>query len=331
MPDLQEIFNRREDLPDGGHYDIIDQPEVSTEEKAVDVMIDNTEVSEPNDDVSSVSKMFSRMLEIQKGPQTTDQSQDEPALKTKSDWIWAELPDDIRDRLATWRDMFVKAIPGAEPVKNLHITLFHEILNIPRDLNTIIATTSNVTPAEATLGSLKAFRTESHGVAVVIDVKSPQLRDLRHALEFIEHTPSIHIYSPHITLAYIPECEGTAIEGLELFGIRGQEFVIDSICVGTQDSNHPCAMLGANAEWISRFEPTRKTEKSFGMSTLTAEDGGILTRPDFDTPYFPGDDDDQQDKSLPDNDDDDDDSDDEQWIRRSQEMADNLDDMFGAF
>jgi hypothetical protein len=51
------------------------------------------------------------------------------------------------------------------------------------------------------------------------------------------------------------------------------------------------------------------------MSTLTAESGGILINPWID------DDDDDDDY--------DDDDDDEQWIRRSQEMADNLDDLFG--
>lgn len=292
MADLDELFHRREELPDGGHYDIIDTPE----EPAAVV-------------TKNVSMLFDRMAMFKTGNV-------EPVVqKVPRDWMWADVPEEISKRLATWRDMFVKALPGSEAVKDLHITLFHELLNFAHDLKDIITTAANAVPAEATLGGLRAFRTENDGIAVAIEVISFQLRDLRKQFQgFVQHTPSIHgTYTPHITLAYIPNCEGIAVEGLELFGIYGQKFLIESINAGTYDSNHPCAMLGARSEWISRFEPT--TLKSQGMSTLTAESGGILINPWID------DDDDDDDY--------DDDDDDEQWIRRSQEMADNLDDLFG--
>lgn len=339
MPALKEIFHRREELPDGGHLDIIDTPEEpanpdltkSTKDtkmfmKADDVLAQVESIAAAQQENQSLSLMFTRMAEIKNGDNTPDELDEAEQEKTPREWIWATVPKDIVKLLNGWKRKFVKAIPGAEAVDDLHITLFHDILNMTEDLSQIVSTCANATPCEATLGSLRAFRTENHGVAVVIDVASFQLQALRHKLEGeIEHTPSIHRYSPHITLAYVPDCEGTAIEGLELFGIKGQEFIVETINAGTEDSHHPCAMLGANAEWISRFEPTPTaiSEKSMGMSTLTAESGGVLMQPGLAL-------EDDNEKSL-DDDETEDSDEDEQWLRRSQEMADSLDDMFGGF
>lgn len=319
MSKVFELFNTYTETQDGGHFDVIDEEALAaqfTKTPQPELPVSN---QNPEYDGASPTKAFEPMS--MKSMNTEVSTEEKP--KPVREWIWADVPSEIRIRLEEWRDMFVKAIPNAEPVENLHITLFHELLDFLDDLRFIITTVSNARPAEAVLCGLRAFRTENHGIAVAIEVNSPQLVVLRRELEKgLQHTPSEHKYTPHITLAYIPTGEGTTIEGLQLFGIAGQQFVIDTVNAGQKKSFHPCVMLGANQEWISRFEPTPISTK--GMSTLSGESGGYLVKPkmvDIQTL-----------KSEPEVEpEDDDDEDDEQWISQAMDMADSLDQTFGDF
>ena len=281
----------------------------------------------------SASVLFTRMAEFSKGTSSPS------VAEMPREWIWAELPEEINQRLIQWRDMFCKAVPDAKPVDNLHVTLFHELLNLEDDLRVIIATVANAAPVPATLAGLKAFRTED-GIAVAIEVVSHKLKDLRRSLEQrIEHTPSIHLFTPHITLAYVPVASGIEFEGMQLHGIYGTEFVIDSVNAGTKLSNHPCVMLGGNESWNMRFKPTPSVErdaefgKSAGMSTLSGESGGILMQRSkaVDEEFSIDIDDDEDDESDIDFSGDETDDEDEHWIRRSQDLADSLDDPYGDY
>jgi 2'-5' RNA ligase len=306
----------------------------------------------------------------------------EPDVKPPREWIWADVPEEIQERLFQWQQLFLEAVPVADPVENLHITLFHELLNLPEDLRAIIATVANASPVRAMLAGLKAFRCGNDEVAIVVEVISHKLEELRHQLEGqIEHTPSMHVYSPHITIAYMPYVEGVQVEGMILHGIVGYEFDIDTLNVGTKESHHPCMMLSHADRVLTRHVPTRDSgygfcplcgaegvsrercmngrttcsnghkyrgeniylddemppmfEKSRGMSTLTGESGGFLMKPAILPEDYSIDiqDDDEFDDDMDDDESDEDteEEDDEQWIRRSQELADSLDDPFGDY
>jgi 2'-5' RNA ligase len=276
-------------------------------------------------------QMFERMLEIRS---SILQSDDAP-VKPPREWIWAELPKHLEARLTEWRDMMIKAVPCCDAVDNLHVTLFHELLAFNDDLRMIIATVANTSPLRATLGDLKTFRIET-GLAVVIEVVSADLENLRHKLEgVIEHTPSIHRFTPHVTLAYMPLDHAIEIDRLELHNIYGQEFVINSLNAGTKASHQKCEMFGSDPVWNARFAPTPSVQsdaefgKSAGMSTMSGESGGFLMQAAMTEYSIDIDDEDEQEDDFEIEDDNDDD--DEQWIRRSQEMADTLDDPFGDY
>lgn len=264
------------------------------------------------------------------------------------EWIWAVLPDMLNDRLCEWRDMLVKAVPVCEPVKKLHVTLFHELLNFDEDLGAIISTAAKAEPIQAMLGGLKTFKTET-GVAIVLEVVSHKLEEFRHQLEGqLEHTPSIHVYSPHITIGYVPNEFASeisqAVEMVQLHGIFGEEFVIESINAGTKESHYPCEikgqLFGMGGFLQTGFKPTRNDErqvqggmeKAGGLTTLSGESGGFLLQPRFgpDAEYSIDIDDEDEDE-VEEGDDQDEDDTDEQWIKRSMEMADSLDDMFGEY
>jgi 2'-5' RNA ligase len=276
---------------------------------------------------------------FEKSLQSESSAPVEPDVKPPREWIWADVPEEIQERLFQWQQLFLEAVPVADPVEHLHITLFHELLNLPDDLRAIIATVANASPARAMLAGLKAFRCGNDEVAIVVEVISHKLEELRHQLEGqIEHTPSMHVYSPHITIAYMPYVEGIQVEGMVLHGIVGYEFDIDSVNAGTKESHHPCVMLSHADRVLTRHVATREEstfEKSRGMSTLTGDSGGFLMKPTILPEDYSIDiqDDDEFDDDMDDDEQDEDaeEEDDEQWIRRSQELADSLDDPFGDY
>ncbi len=281
----------------------------------------------------SASVLFSRMADF------TRETESQVAVKKPREWIWADVPEEIGQRLSQWRNMFCKAVPSAKPVDDLHITLFHEWLNVTDDLRIVIATVANSAPVPATLAGLKAFRTED-GIAVAIEVVSHDLKELRRSLEQrIEHTPSIHPFTPHITLAYVPASSGIGFEGMQLHGIYGTEFIIDAVNAGTKVSHHPCVMLGDNDVWNTRSTPSPSAErdakfgKSTGLSTLSGESGGFLMQRSqgVESEFSIDIEDEEDDESDIDFSGDETDDEDEHWIRRSQDLADSLDDPYGDY
>lgn len=224
--------------------------------------------------------LFDKILKPQSAEKTPEPQKPEQA---KADWMYCKLPERIRTPLKAWARDIVRAIDGATPVLDLHITLFHALRNVPRNRKRIETVAGRTLPCEAVLSQVQVFRSEQ-AEAVVISLISPQLRNFREDLQSeIEHTPSIHTFSPHITVAYVPHGEGAAFDGLVVPGIDGTAFTIEDVFYTLHGSPRRTALIGRTpGQMHFRKTETKPQERETpavatkGMSTLSGESGGFL-------------------------------------------------------
>lgn len=285
-----------------------------------------TKAGNPMSDDPEIESFFSKASSAVSIPLYAEKSQ-----TSEREWMWAAIPEPLASRIREWQQVLKEAVPEAELEDDLHITLFHRLTDFPNDLRHIINQCANTVPCEASIGSLISWRVAQDGIAIVLAVECRQLKELRAELQgAISHETSMHNFTPHITLAYVPRVDVQDLNGLELVGIAWKEFTIHRLFAGTKRSHHECVLLGADPAWMRRAGDI--TVKAAGMTTTTGEQGGFLSRRK--NPI-----EDEMDDDLEDDNDDDmelsEDQDDEQetqrWLNRSFQIADHLDEMFGAF
>lgn len=224
-------------------------------------------------------RLFAKSAKTESPKQEEPQQQAEPknSETKKPDWMYCKVPGKIRAMLKAVAKQICKGIDGASPTEDLHITLFHHLVNASKNRRRIETIAAMNPPCPAVLGSLRVFRTDK-GTAVVFEVLSEPLKHMRWQMHSnVENVPSIHTYSPHITIAYLPAGHGIELEGTAIDDVTGQSWVIDDLFFTLNRSPRRVPIVGTGVG--THVAKREVATKACGMSTLSGESGGFIAIP----------------------------------------------------